>query len=86
VSFVQAVFTELQQHLFGNPHSANPSSELTEDLVGDARQMVLDFFGAPPEDYNVVFTRGATSALQMVGESFPWHKNKGEFLYLVRIR
>eukprot|EP00959_Pyramimonas_sp_CCMP1952_P149077 3118895-Pyramimonas_sp.AAC.2 len=48
--------------------------------------MVLNFFGAPLSDYHVVFTRGATSALQMVGETFPWDKDRSEFVYLVRIR
>jgi len=81
-SQLKAVFNELQLHLFGNPHSANPSSELTEELVDAARTMVLDFFGAPPSDYHVVFTRGATSALQMVGECFPWDTDRSEFVYL----
>lgn len=32
-SQLAAVFTELRQHVFGNPHSANPSSLLTEEKV-----------------------------------------------------
>jgi hypothetical protein len=34
--------------------------------------MILDFFNAPPGDYQVVFTKGATGALKIVGETFPW--------------
>jgi selenocysteine lyase/cysteine desulfurase len=42
--------------------------------VREARESVLAFFRAPPE-YTVVFTANATSALKLVGESFPFTKN-----------
>lgn len=33
---------------------------------------VLAFCNAPPGEYMCVFTSGATAALKLVGETFPW--------------
>jgi molybdenum cofactor sulfurtransferase len=63
----------MQTHVYGNPHSANPSSTLTGQRVEEARDLVLRFFNAVPAEYQVVFTKSATGALQTVGETFPWH-------------
>lgn len=63
---------DLNRALYGNPHSANPSSSLTADQVEAAREMVLKYFHADPAEYQVVFTRSATGALKLVGETFPW--------------
>ena len=40
-SQIDAVFAELKGHLFGNPHSANPSSSFASDRVEEARDIVL---------------------------------------------
>jgi molybdenum cofactor sulfurtransferase len=32
-SQLDAVFSELKTHMFGNPHSANPSSQFTTDKI-----------------------------------------------------
>jgi len=40
-SQIDAVFQELRTHLFGNPHSANPSSSFASEKVEEARDMVL---------------------------------------------
>lgn len=39
-----------------------------------ARALVLRWFNADPTEYQVVFTRSATGAIKMVGETFPWTK------------
>jgi len=62
----------LARHVLGNPHSANPASTTATLLVEQARRDVLDFFGADPEEYAVVFGANASSALKVVGESFPF--------------
>jgi molybdenum cofactor sulfurtransferase len=62
----------LREGVFGNPHSANPASMATTDLVERTRRAVLRFFNAGPEDYTAVFTQNATAALKLVGESFPF--------------
>jgi molybdenum cofactor sulfurtransferase len=64
----------MQTHVFGNPHSANPSSLLSSERIEAARDEVLAFFGAQPGRYEVVFTKSATGALQITGETFPWRR------------
>ena len=62
----------LKNHVFGNPHSSNPSSKEMTRLVESARQKVLSFFNANPDEYEAVFTPNASGALKMVGEAFPF--------------
>jgi molybdenum cofactor sulfurtransferase len=71
--------SQVRQHMdlllgsvLGNPHSANPTSQLSTRLVESARRHVLSFFNAPEEDYCVVFTANASHALKLVGESYPF--------------
>ncbi|HUP43525.1 MAG TPA: hypothetical protein VM599_09970, partial [Thermoanaerobaculia bacterium] len=40
--------------VFGNPHSSNPTSSATTELVERARRHVLDHFRASPEEYLVI--------------------------------
>lgn len=62
----------LLTHVYGNPHSTNPTSLAATDLVESARAFVHEFFHAPAEDYAVIFTANATGALKLVGESYPF--------------
>ena len=62
----------LREHVFGNPHSANPTSAAMTELVEQARAAVHAFFRASPEEYVVVFTPNATGALRLVGEAYPF--------------
>lgn len=62
----------LAGHLFGNPHSSNPTSMAMTTLVERARRAVLDFFNASPEEYVAIFTPNASGALKLVGEAFPF--------------
>jgi selenocysteine lyase/cysteine desulfurase len=58
--------------VFGNPHSHNPTSLASTALVEQARDAVLRFFNAPPDEYEVIFTSNASGALKLVGESYPF--------------
>jgi selenocysteine lyase/cysteine desulfurase len=69
----------LKERLFGNPHSTNPTSQVTTDFVEQARHAVLRFFNAPADEWVVIFTANASQALKLVGESYPFGP-KGEFL------
>lgn len=60
----------LRTRVLGNPHSNSPTSRASTDLVERSRRAVLDFFGAPPDDYLCVFTANASAALRLVGESY----------------
>eukprot|EP00879_Flechtneria_rotunda_P010938 GHRR01011430.1.p1 GENE.GHRR01011430.1~~GHRR01011430.1.p1 ORF type:complete len:340 (+),score=95.00 GHRR01011430.1:1773-2792(+) len=75
-SMIQAVMQELTSSAFGNPHSRNPSSSRSTQEVSKARAQVLQHFNADPDEYYVVFTKGATEGLKMVGEFFPWHSGQ----------
>jgi selenocysteine lyase/cysteine desulfurase len=57
---------------FGNPHSANPASQASTDLVEACRLAVLDYFHADPREYTAVFTANATAACRLVGEAYPF--------------
>lgn len=69
----------LQEGVFGNPHSKNPTSLAMTHLVEQARSYVLEFFNASPEEYVVIFTPNASGALKLVGEAYPFGPG-GRFL------
>ncbi|XP_073149560.1 molybdenum cofactor sulfurase isoform X2 [Henckelia pumila] len=77
---MEAVLKDFNSTLYGNPHSQNNCSLTTSDIVSEARRQVLDFFNASPGEYKCVFTSGATAALKLVGETFPW-SNQSTFMY-----
>lgn len=70
--------TFMAEHVLGNPHSGNPASMLMTQFVEEARQAVLAFFNASPEDYAVIFTPNASGALRLVGEAYPF-RSSGHF-------
>ena len=61
----------LDGEVFGNPHSASPSSSAMTRRVESARAAVLAHFNAG-DDYTAVFTQNASGALKLVAESFPF--------------
>ncbi|MFN2285183.1 MAG: aminotransferase class V-fold PLP-dependent enzyme, partial [Anaerolineae bacterium] len=62
----------LRDHVFGNPHSANPTSLEMTHLVEQARAYVLEYFNAAPDEYAAIFTPNASGALKLVGEAYPF--------------
>lgn len=62
----------LLEHVYGNPHSTNPTSHAATKMVENARAYVLKYFNASPAEYDVVFTPNASGALKLVGESYPF--------------
>jgi selenocysteine lyase/cysteine desulfurase len=71
--------SQLREHMellccsvFGNPHSTNPTSQATTELVEHVRNYVLTYFNASPDEYAVIFTTNASGALKLVGESYPF--------------
>jgi len=69
------VAKDLMSNVYGNPHSQSDSSMATSDLVTSMRHQVLKYFSASPRDYKCIFTSGATAALKLVGECFPWSRD-----------
>jgi selenocysteine lyase/cysteine desulfurase len=62
----------LNSHIFGNPHSTNPTSMCSTVHVEETRAAILAFFHASPDEYAVIFTSNASGALKLVGESYPF--------------
>ncbi len=62
----------LESHIFGNPHSTNPTSRAMTEIINRVRAYVLHYFNASPEEYECVFTANASGALKLVGESYPF--------------
>lgn len=71
-SLVSSHSAQLLDNVLGNPHSTNPTSQLSTDLVESSRHAVLKYLNADPEEYTVVFTVNATAALKLVAECFPF--------------
>lgn len=80
-SHLRKHFELLRGGVFGNPHSLNPTSRATTDLVEQARATILDFFRASPDEYAVIFTSNASQALKLVGEAYPFQPG-GQLLLL----
>jgi selenocysteine lyase/cysteine desulfurase len=61
----------LSTFVFGNPHSYNPTSAKSTELIEQTRHSVLRFFNAPEDEYVCIFTQNASGALKIVGEAYP---------------
>lgn len=79
---MEAIFKDLTTTVYGNPHSQSSSSLTSSDIVEDARHQVLKICNASPKEYKCIFTSGATAALKLVGEAFPW-SNQSTFMYTI---
>lgn len=71
-SQVRAHLRLLESHIYGNPHSRNPASAQMSECLERGRRRILEYFGASPDEYVVIFTPNATGALKLVGESYPF--------------
>ena len=67
-SLVEDFSADLIETLYGNPHSASSPSLLTGCRVGEIREKALRFFGADPDDFDLVFVANATAAIKMIME------------------
>ncbi len=60
----------LEENVFGNPHSSNPTSHKSTILIEEAREKVINFFNA--QDYYCVFTANASAGIKIIGEGYPF--------------
>jgi len=60
----------LRDEVLGNPHSDNPTSRVSTELVARARRAVLEHVNAPADEYLCIFTANASAALKLVAESY----------------
>ena len=80
---LQAYIDDLASTVYSNPHSHNPSSNLTTECIEHVRELVLRYFDTGLHQYDVIFTSGCTGALKLLAENFPWtgrasHKDEEE--------
>ena len=60
----------MTSNLFGNPHSASSSSQLSTRRIEDVRLRVLQFFQADPDYFDLIFVANATAGIKMIMEAF----------------
>ena len=67
--------------MYGNPHSASLSSQLSTNRVEDIRLRVLRFFNANPDHFDLIFAANATSGIKLIVEGFREHEGGFEYFY-----
>jgi len=79
-SLLRAHHLDLMSCVLGNPHSEHKPSKDATMIELEARNKVLSFCDASPDEYVVIWTPNASGALKVVGECYPFNKN-GAYLY-----
>ncbi|KAF2015933.1 PLP-dependent transferase [Aaosphaeria arxii CBS 175.79] len=69
-SLIERFSADMISNLYGNPHSASNSSQLTTRRIEDIRLRLLTLFNADPEAFDVVFVANATAGIKLVVEAF----------------
>ncbi|KAF2707137.1 molybdenum cofactor sulfurase protein-like protein [Pleomassaria siparia CBS 279.74] len=69
-SLIERFSADMITNLYGNPHSASNSSQLTTRRVEDIRLRLLKLFNADPEEFDIVFVANATAGVKLVVEAF----------------
>jgi selenocysteine lyase/cysteine desulfurase len=59
----------------GNPHADSGPSTASTAALERARALTLEFVGADPDVYDVVFTANASGALRLLAEAFPFDRH-----------
>lgn len=75
-SQLRAHYDRVRSRSYGNPHSENPASAASTDLVQSARRAVLRFLNASADEYAVIFTANASGACRLVGEAYPFGRRR----------
>lgn len=79
-SLLDAFMRDMTGNLYGNPHSASNSSQLSTSRIEDIRLRALQLLGASPDSYDLVFVANATAGVKLVSESL--RDCEGGFGYL----
>ncbi|KAL5344021.1 pyridoxal phosphate-dependent transferase [Aspergillus crustosus] len=67
-SLIESYAEDLQNNLYGNPHSDNTPSRVSGAGVDAIRIQLLQYFGADLNDFDLIFTANATASIKLVGE------------------
>lgn len=68
-ALLRASCAQLCSDIYGNPHSGEDAASVAAER---ARRLTLAMCNASEDEYVCIFTAGATAALKLVAESFPW--------------
>lgn len=68
-SLLEDDYHMLRSTILGNPHSGSRSSE---EVYDKAREAIYRFFRCQPDEYEIIFTANASSAIRLLAESFPF--------------
>ncbi|GBG70232.1 hypothetical protein CBR_g6363 [Chara braunii] len=79
-SQLKAIWDDLAKNLYGNPRIQTNNRNRSRCIGYFFHLFVLAMCNAPATEYKCVFTAGATAALKLVGETFPWSL-ESYFLY-----
>ena len=71
---------DLLSHFYAKGHRVKGGGPTRDEVSNEIRREVLQFVGADPDVYSVVFVASATHALKLVGEHFPFTKGS-KFAY-----
>lgn len=82
-SLLEKFYAKMMANLYGNPHSASPSSQHSTQAIDSARLKLLRFFNADPEHFDLVFTANATAGIKLVGDAFRDYEKGFDFCYHV---
>ncbi len=79
---LQAVFNDLQSQLYANPHSVGGIiSTRTDSILENTRKHILRFIHADQDEYEVIFTAGATASVKLIVDIIDWKKDPFHFIY-----
>ncbi|KAK1834662.1 molybdenum cofactor sulfurase [Podospora conica] len=80
-SLMDRFATDMTSNLFGNPHSASSSSQLSTSRIEDVRLRVLQFFNADPLEFDLVFVANATAGIKLVAEALRSRPGGFDYVY-----
>ena len=70
---------DMMATLYGNPHSASPSSQRSTSEIEAVRHEALRLFDADPDLFDIVFTANTTAAIKLIVDAF--RDQEGGFWY-----
>ncbi|TKA68106.1 hypothetical protein B0A49_08711 [Cryomyces minteri] len=73
-SLIDRFSADMMSNLYGNPHSASQSSQLSTRRTENIRLRLLHFFHADPHDFDVIFVANATAGIKLVAEALREHE------------
>ena len=81
-SQLRAIGAAATSSVCGNPHSSGPAAAAASAAIEAARQLVLEHFcGTRAHEWELIWTSGATSALRIAAEAFPWAPGESELVF-----